>query len=352
MLDGLADTPEHTQGPTEFRATGGLLAFTLLATISATNTIVDFLGNDTVAVGSVAQIDSEYMQILSVSAVQWTLGSPTAPGQAYRSCEVTRGFLGTTPAAHTATTSITQIAVALVNIPSTAEKAALDAAAAGANAPLNFATATPGGGTAGDIMTTGTSWVVFSGAGACGGKLLLENDSATGTFATWRMRARYGGAAVAQGNGGNDVGDTYCIDASASANHADYGVLRAVNAVAQPNAFNQTTDTSNHVEALYGRIDATGTSVGNRWVCWLDTHATTKAGTSDFMERISHNGTVAIGGVFTIYTGGRLPQLFNFEDVAGFLSTSSSGSLTKTHKIAVSIAGDATQYYIEMGTIA
>lgn len=188
--------------------------------------------------------------------------------------------------------------------------------------PLNFATLVPGTETSGSIITTLSNWINFTTAGACGGKLLLQNSSATGEFATWRMRAR-ANVATASGDGGNSVGTTTCIDASASANHADYGVLRAVNAVAQPNAYNQTTDATNHVEALYGRIDATGTSVGSRAVLMLDTHATTKAANGDYMARIAHNGTVAIDGCFTIYGGGRLPVLFNFEDATpGFLNLS------------------------------
>ena len=60
---------------------------------------------------------------------------------------------------------------------------------------------------------------------------------------------------------------------------------------------------------------------------------------------------VNIDGAITIQTS-RLPMLFNFEQVSGFLSTSGSGTFTKTHKIAVQIAGDATAYYLEVGTIA
>jgi hypothetical protein len=165
------------------------------------------------------------------------------------------------------------------------------------------------------------------------------------------MRARAKNT-TASGNGNNSVGTTTCIDASASAIAADYGNLKAVNACAQPNALAQTTDSTNIVCALYGRIDATAGSVGRRWVAWIDTHATTKADAGDYLMRISHNGTIAIDGAITIYNGGRLPQLLTFEDVAGFLSTSGSGSFTKTHKLACKIGGDATQYYIQLGTIS
>lgn len=203
----------------------------------------------------------------------------------------------------------------------------------------------------GTIISSGGVWTNYTTAGACGIKLLLQNSCATGEFATIRIRARANNT-TASGNGGNSVGTTTGLDVSASAYKAEYGVLKAVNAVAQPNALAQTTDATNIVTALYGRIDATAASVGRRWVSWIDTHATTKADASDYMERFSHNGTTALDGLWTIYNGGRLPQLINFEDVAGFLTTSSSGTFTKTHKLAVKIAGDATQYYIEMGTIS
>jgi hypothetical protein len=214
---------------------------------------------------------------------------------------------------------------------------------------VDFSTLIPGTETAGSLITTGTTWVPFATAGACGVKLLLENESATGEFATMRLRAR-ANMATASGDGGSSIGTTTGLDVSASAQHADYGVLKAINAVAQPNALAQTTDPTNIVTALYGRIDATAASVGRRWVGWLDTHATTKADGSDHMQRISHNGTVAIDGVWTIYSGGRLPVLFTFEDISGFLS-GTPGTLTPTHKIAVNIAGVGVRY-LQVGTVA
>ncbi|MBL0220279.1 MAG: hypothetical protein IPQ07_41220, partial [Myxococcales bacterium] len=113
----------------------------------------------------------------------------------------------------------------------------------------------------GTIIGSGGVWTVYTAAGAAGVKLLLENRCATDEFATARLRARAANTTVA-GNGGNSVGTTTCVDASASANAAEYGNLKAVNAVAQPNAYAQTADSSNIVCALYGRIDATAGSVG------------------------------------------------------------------------------------------
>jgi hypothetical protein len=271
-----------------------------------------------------AQIEAEQVNVLAAGTQEWL---------------VQRGQNGTSPVAHAQSAVVTPLFVS-----------AQPTAVAGPPGRIDFSSFTPGTETAGSLITTGTTWVPFTTAGACGMKLLLENDSATGEFATLRMRAR-ANKATASGDGGNSIGTTTAGDFSASAQHADYGVLKAINAVAQPNALAQTTDATNIVTALYGRIDATAASVGRRWVGWFDTHATTRADGSDHLVRLSHNGTAAIDGVFTIYNGGRMAALFTFEDIAGFLSASSSGSLTKTHKIAVEIAGVGTRY-IEVGTIA
>jgi hypothetical protein len=215
--------------------------------------------------------------------------------------------------------------------------------------PIDFSDLTPGTETAGSLFTSKAAWIPFLLPGQCGAKLLLENQADTGEFATLRMRARANNTTAA-GDGTNSVGTTTCIDASASAQADDFGNLKAINACAQPNAKNQTTDATNIVTAVYGRIDATGTSLGRRWVFWADTHATTKAAGGDYLFRLSHNGTIANDGVFSIYNGGRMPVLFNFEDLAGCIAASAAGSLTKTHAIAVNIAGVGVRY-IAVGTI-
>jgi hypothetical protein len=214
-------------------------------------------------------------------------------------------------------------------------------AAAGA---INFSGLTPSTETSGSLVTTGSTWVAFSTAGACGMKLLLSGTCATGEFATVRFRARADNT-TASGDGGNSVGTITCADLSASANTHEYGNLKALNACAQPNAKNQTVDATNIVTALYGRIDATGTSIGRRWVAWLDTHATTKAAAGDYMCRISHNGTVAIDGVFSVYAGGRLPVLFNFEDVgAGCPVTVTGADASGFYGRVACYAGGALRY--------
>lgn len=218
-------------------------------------------------------------------------------------------------------------------------------AAASPTGRIDFSGITPGAETTGSLVTTQTTWVPFTTAGACGIKLLLENQADTGEFASLRIRGRANNT-TASGDGGNSVGTTTAGDFSASAIDHEYGNLKAINACAQPNALNQTTDATNIVTAVYGRIDATGTSIGRRWVEWIDTHATTKADASDFLARYSHNGTVAIDGLFTVYGGGRLPLFLNIEDATpGFVGTS-TGVTTISKHLHVKING--TDYYIPL----
>jgi len=199
---------------------------------------------------------------------------------------------------------------------------------------IDLSQALPKAETDGSIIGGRSNWVTFAQAGGCGIKLMCENRCATGEFATLRLRARARNTTVS-GNGNNSVGTITCLDLSASAIQDEYGNLKALNACAQPNAYVQSVDATNIVTAVYGRIDATGASVGRRWVEWIDTHATTKASGGDYMVRISHNGTVALDGCWTIYNGGRLPVLFNFEDAAGFLTDTGDAGSTKAGKIAV-----------------
>lgn len=196
---------------------------------------------------------------------------------------------------------------------------------------LNFQNFIPGAETTGSLLSSGSTWVNFATAGQCGLKLLLSNSATSGEFSTVRMRARSDAA-----------GATICGDFSASGGANNYGNLFAVRGNAQPNAYTQTT-ADNIVCGLYSCIDATVASDGRRWSTWIDDHSTTKAAASHYLLRMSDNGTTAKDGAFTIYNGGRLPVLFNFEDLAGFVSTA-TGSATFTHKLACTISGVGTVY--------
>ena len=215
---------------------------------------------------------------------------------------------------------------------------------------VNFAGATPSTEVNGSLITTISTWVVHTAAGACAGKILASSTATTGQYATWRVRGRSDAAVADVYN----VASVEGINSSASANHADYANLFGVSGLAQPNAFTQANAT-NIICGVYSCMDRSGTDAGSAWSMWIDDHSTTNKAASHYLLRMSQNalgGTpVSIDGAITIQTS-RLPQFINFEQVSDFLSTSGSGTFTKTHKIAVKIAGDSTQYYLEMGTIA
>lgn len=200
---------------------------------------------------------------------------------------------------------------------------------------MDFSGVTPATETTGSIMTTGSTWLNHTQAGACALKFLCASTATSGDYATLRIRGR----ADAVSSGGIDT-----INSSASTTIADYHNLCAVYAAGQPMAIN-TTDATSIVCGLHSVIDATGTSSGRRWVEWIDTHAETKADASDYMMRISHNGTVANDGAITVYTGGRLPVLFNFEDAAGFLTDTSISAVTQSGAIAVTTPA-GTKYIV------
>lgn len=190
---------------------------------------------------------------------------------------------------------------------------------------LDFSQLVPMTNTNGSIMSTGSTWVNFATANQSGMKLLLSSSATSGDFATLRMRAR-SDAAV----------DTICLNASASAGAVNHGDLYAVQGYAQPGTYTNN-DASNIVCGVYSCIDATAASSGRRWSAWIDTHETTKASASDYLLRLSHNGTIANDGCITIYNGGKMPVLFNFEDVisGGFLTDSGSAGSTAAGYIAV-----------------
>jgi hypothetical protein len=170
---------------------------------------------------------------------------------------------------------------------------------------IDFSRVTPGAETDGSLISTGNNWIAFSTASSCGMKVLLSYTCATGEFASWRVRARSNSVAAVQG-----------INCDASAGQNDFGDLFGVQAFASPNAYTQSR-AAGIVCALYARVAQTGVNNSRTWVSWIDTHMTVKSTAASYLMRLSHNGTVANDGVFTIYNGGRMPVLFNFEDVAG-----------------------------------
>jgi hypothetical protein len=220
--------------------------------------------------------------------------------------------------------------------------------AAGTNV-VNFAATAPSVEVNGSMITTISSWVVHTAAGACAGKILASSSAVTGQYTTWRVRGRSDAAVADTYN----VASVEGVNSSASASIANYANLFGVSGLAQPNAFNQANAT-NIICGVYSCMDKTGTHAGKAWSMWIDDHSTTAKAASHYLLRMSQNalaGTpVDIDGAMTIQTS-RLPVLMNFEQVQGFLSTASGASLTPTHKIKVKIDGDATAYYLLVGTV-
>lgn len=192
-------------------------------------------------------------------------------------------------------------------------------------AGIDYSTLVPTSSTAGSLITTGTTWVAFPTASSCGIKVLLSYTAATGEFASLRIRARSN--SVAPVVGGNFA---------ASAGQNDHGNLYAVQGYAQPLTYTQSS-ADNIVSAIYGCVQrsAGGTSVGRDWTAWFDTHMAVKASGGTYLLRLSHNGTVANDGAITVYNGGRMPVLFNFEDAAGFLTDSDGSHSVASGAIAV-----------------
>jgi hypothetical protein len=190
---------------------------------------------------------------------------------------------------------------------------------------MDLSAVTVGTSTAGTLVTTGSTWLVHATAGQCAFKLLCSSTATTGDYATMRIRGR----ADAVSSGGVEG-----INASASANIANYTNLCAGYFAAQPMAINSTA-AAGIITAVHAVVDRTGTSSGHTWVAWIDTHQETKSGAGDYLVRLSHNGTAANDGVFTVYNGGRMPILFNFEDAAGCLRDTDATLTVQSGAIAV-----------------
>jgi hypothetical protein len=188
---------------------------------------------------------------------------------------------------------------------------------------------------------------VHTAAGACAGKILASSSAVTGDYATWRVRGRSDAAVADVYN----VASVEGINSSASANVNDYANLFGVQGLAQPNAKTQANAT-NYICGVYSCIDRTGSDAGHSYSMWIDDHSTTAKAADHYLLRMSQNALggspVDIDGAITIQTS-RLPVLFNFEQIQGFLS-GTPGTLTPTHKIAINIAGVGIRY-LQCGTV-
>lgn len=178
----------------------------------------------------------------------------------------------------------------------------------------DLSTFEPQGGTAGDIISTGTTWVSFTAAGACGIKLLLSNKSATGNFATIRLRARSDVATPTWNQ------NTIACDLSASAGIANYGELLGLSSYAQDNGYAQARG-DHWSTAIKACMLCTGSSAGTRFALVVSDYSTTKAATKHYLARFDKpTGACAIDGVFAMGNCDQFTYLFRFEVSGGYLT--------------------------------
>jgi len=200
-------------------------------------------------------------------------------------------------------------------------------------------------GESGDWIQLGTT------AERVGLKFMMESTATIGT--AWGLQIRMKCSAAHA----NDA--TACsvgLNVSASSGIAAASGLQAIQAYTQPSAVQAGTTCNN--TALYGCSDhPTGVDVLARtWTLWVDAHCDVVSSGGQYMARFSNNANPSSGaiidGLFTVYQGAGMANFINFEDVAGFLTTSASGNFTKTHKMLVKIAGVTGPTYLQLGTIA
>lgn len=198
--------------------------------------------------------------------------------------------------------------------------------------PWDYHAVVPGAETTGSLVTTGTNWLVHTAIGSCAEKLLCSYAAASGDFATHRIRARSDAAGAAGGDG--QLNGVVAGNFSASANVNNHANLFALQGYAQPGS--KTHNNAAHINCgVYSCIDASGASSGRDWSMWADTHASRKPTGLSCLHRLSHNGTANYDAVFSVYNGGRMPVLFNFEDAAGCLTDAGDAGSTKAGFIAI-----------------
>jgi hypothetical protein len=208
----------------------------------------------------------------------------------------------------------------------------------GAGDVINFSGVVPqNADTDGSMISTGSTWIIHSVAGACAMKVLAGSSATSGDYATLRMRARSDGV--------NTAGGVVCGNFSASANVDNYANLYAVQGYAQPNAKTQN-NAANILCGVYSCVDRTAATSGRSWSLWTDTHETVKASAGHYLHRLSHNGgAINLDGIWTIYAGQGCNYLMNFENVNAPVSAGDATGGSKSYKIAVNVAG--TPGYIQ-----
>lgn len=199
---------------------------------------------------------------------------------------------------------------------------------------IDFSGVTPTADVVGSLITTGTTWVAHSTAGAAGIKVLLSNTSATGNFASLRIRARSDVATPTWNQ------NTIAGDFSASGGIANYGELVGVSAYAQDNAYNQAR-ADHWATAVKACMLCTGTSTGSRFALVVSDYSTTKASTKHYLARFDKPVATTIDGVFAFGNCDQFTYFASLEVAGGYLTDSDSSKTTAAGALKVKTpAGD------------
>ena len=181
-----------------------------------------------------------------------------------------------------------------------------------------------------DALLVVTAWQTFATAGAAAVKLLAANISATGNFATLRVRARSDKAVPTWNQ------NTLAGDFEASGGVADYGELVGVCSYTNDNGYAQTR-ASHWATAGKFVTNCSGASVGSRYALVVSDYSSTLAsGAGHYLARFDKpSGAQAITGVFKMGNCDQFSYLFNFEVAGGYLTDSDSGKDTDAGSLAV-----------------
>ena len=143
-----------------------------------------------------------------------------------------------------------------------------------------------------DATLVASAWQSFATAGAAAIKLLCANTSATGNFASLRIRARSDVATPTWNQ------NTIAGDFEASAKIADYGELLGGSFYTNDNGYAQTRAT-HWSTALKACTNCSGASVGSRYALVVSDYSSTLAsGAGHYLARFDKpSGAQAITGV-------------------------------------------------------
>ena len=210
----------------------------------------------------------------------------------------------------------------------------------GSTKKLTITTSSVSDATYTDAAMVITAWQTFSTAGAAGIKLLCANDSATGNFATVRLRARSDVATPTWNT------NTMALDLSASANIANYGELLGLSSYAQDNGYANSRATHSSIAGQFVSAHS-GTSSGYRYALLLRDTSSTKASAGQYLCRLDKvSGAQAIDGVFILGNTDQFTYFLNSEGSTGCITITGTVPTNFSGRIAVKVG--ATPMWIPL----